>query len=234
MKGPKKKIGEILMDAGLIDDLQLKSSLSYQRQWGGRLGSIMIRRGFVSERQLASVMAEQCGMTCVSLDSVERPAEQVLNIVKPDIAKKFGIFPIGLEGKTLAVAVSDPTDLKTLDEISFTVGLRIKPVLAVESDIQRAIETNYDGKFERGEFIIEKQEPPPKRSPALSSSSGTSIIREDDERVLHQEIKDLSSGKLVSAVSQKAVIESVIDLLVAKGVFSKEELMRQIRSKGQQ
>ena len=69
-------------------------------------------------------------------------------MVPLESAKKFGIFPIGFEGKTLLMSMADPTDLKTLDDIGFSLGLRIKPILALESDIMRAIAVYYEGKGE--------------------------------------------------------------------------------------
>ena len=231
MKKDKKKIGELLMEAGLIDDLQLKSSLAYQEQWGGRLGTIVLRKKFVSEKELASVISEQCGMPCVSLQETERPADEVLGMVTVDIAKKFGIFPLGIEGKILAVAVSDPTDLETLDDISFTLGMRIKPVLALDSEITKAIETNYEGISSQGKFVIEKTRAPEKDSSAFSRGTGSGEIEEKIERVPEKENKGPLAAKSGTEVSQKTVIESVVDLLVDKGVFTKEELMSRIRSK---
>jgi type IV pilus assembly protein PilB len=188
MKREKKKVGELLIEAGLIDDLQLKSSLAYQEQWGGRLGSILLRKGFVSEKELAGVISEQSGMPCVSLAETEMPSDEVLNMVKADIAKKFGIFPLGIEGKTLAVAVSDPTDLEMLDDLSFTLGMRIKPVLAIDSEITRAIETNYDGNYSRGKCVIEKTGTAGKFVPVFSSQSPE--IEEKIERAPEQEGKE--------------------------------------------
>ncbi|MBI5639542.1 MAG: hypothetical protein HZA17_03865, partial [Nitrospirae bacterium] len=159
MKKTNKRIGQLLLEAGLIDELQLKSALSYQQEWGGRLGSVIIKKGFVSEKDVVSIIEKQFGISCISLESIDRPADEVLNMVKLDIAKKFGIFPIGLEGKMLLLAVADPTDLKTLDDIRFVLGARIKPLLALESDIMRAIAVHYEGK------VV-----PAREAPAASSS----------------------------------------------------------------
>jgi len=230
----KKKIGELLREAGLIDDLQLNSSLAYQREWGGKLGSILLKKGFVSETEIASIISGQYHMPCVSLAEIERPSDEILKLVKADIAKRFEIFPLGLEGKSLLMAVADPTDLKTLDDISFTLGIRIKPVLALESEISRAIETNYDGKFIQGKFIIEQAKVPSRMVQAAASGAESLIVEEKKEREEVSERREPEYARPRSEISQKAVIESVIDLLVAKGVFTKDELMRQIRSKTQQ
>jgi hypothetical protein len=232
MKKERKKVGELLIEAGLIDDLQLKSSLAYQEQWGGRLGSIFLRRGFVSEKELAVVISEQCGMPCISLGETEMPSDEVLDMVKADIARKFGIFPLGVEGKTLVAAVSDPTDLEMLDDLSFTLGMRVKPVLALDSEIRRAIETNYEGNYPRGKFVIETTGTAGKHVPVFSSR--TDKIEEKIESAPEKERKEPVPPKSGTEVSQKTVIESLIDLLVDRGVFTKEELMSRIRSKMRQ
>jgi type IV pilus assembly protein PilB len=234
MKREKKKIGELLIEAGLIDDLQLKSSLAYQEQWGGRLGTVLLRKKFVSEKDLAAVISEQCGMLCVSLRETERPPDEVLDMVKADVARKFGIFPLGIEGKILAVAVSDPTDLETLDDISFTLGTRIKPVLVLDSEITRAIETHYDGIFSQGKFVIEETGEPEKVGPAFSRGTGSGEIEAKIERVSEKKDKGSVPAKAGTEVSQRTVIESVIDLLVDKGIFTKEELISRIRSRTRQ
>ena len=140
----KKRIGEILKEAGLIDEFQLATALGRQKEWGGRLASILINMGFVDEESVASVLEKQLGQKCLSLDNKEILPE-ALNTIKPDIVKKYCIMPIEFDQKTLTIATSDPTDLKTIDELSFILGVRIKPVLALESSIKRAIPRHYAG-----------------------------------------------------------------------------------------
>jgi len=98
MKKTNKKLGELLKEAGLIDDFQINSALAYQKQWGGRLGSIIIRKGFVSEKEMISVMEKQFGLSSISLEEIDRPPDEVLNMVKVDVARKFCIFPVALFG----------------------------------------------------------------------------------------------------------------------------------------
>lgn len=230
MSKERKKLGELLIEAGLIDELQLKSALSYQMEWGGRLGSAIIRKGFVSEQDMMTALEKQLGMSCTSVDQLGKPSDDVLAMIRPDIAKKYGIFPIRFQKNILMIATSDPTDLKTLDEISFMIGFRIKPLLALESDILRAISIYYEGNVGPGRtFRIDRGKltekitrtmhyaPPPDhvQTPLEENDSRTSIPLQKRE------------------VSQKLVIESIVDLLISKGIITKEELLRQIRAKQQ-
>ena len=158
MKKENKRLGELLLEVGLIDEFQLRTALSEQAEWGGRVGSIMIKKGFVSEKDMLTVIEKQYGLSAISLDSMQRPSDEVLKMVGRDVAKKFGICPVGMEGKTLLVAIADPTDLKTIDDIGFSLGVRVKPLLALESDIMRAIGIYYEGKSPGEQFSHGKGE----------------------------------------------------------------------------
>jgi type IV pilus assembly protein PilB len=117
MDKEKKRLGQMLVDEGLIDDTQLQSALAYQRQWGGRLGSIFLKKGFVSEKDMSVLLEKQLGQKCISIESYGNPSHDVLDMVRLDIAKKYTIFPVKFEKNSLLLAISDPTDLKTLDDL---------------------------------------------------------------------------------------------------------------------
>lgn len=229
MKKSAKKIGELLLEMGYIDKFKLNAALAYQGEWGGRLGSILIRKGFISEKDMSNVIEEQFGISCIHLDDIEKPSDEVLSKVPLNSAKKYGIFPIGLEGKTVLIAISDPTDLKMLDDIGFSLGLRIKPILALESDIMRAIAVHYEGK-EMSHLTVNKAREAMTASIAArvheEKVDGETIERSREANVTVPEF-----AKSASETSQKIVIESLIDLLVSKGVITKAELIRQIKSK---
>ncbi len=230
MRKTKKKLGEILLEQGLIDDLQLKSALAEQKEWGGRIGSIIIKKGFVSEKDIITILEKQLGYPCFSLEGIEKPSDEVLDLIKVDTAKKYCIFPLRLEGRTIVIAISDPTDLKTLDEISFKVGFRIKPLLALESDIINAIGLHYEGKTSYGRtFTIDKEELAKKisRTMPMEMDIEHSILNSADDRAW---TKDKVSPK---KILQRDVIEGIIDLLIKKGIFTKEELINHIKSRNQ-
>ncbi len=142
MKGDRKKVGDMLVEAGIINDLQRSAALGEQKQWGGKFGSILIRMGFIDEKSAAAVLERQLGQKCVTLKTKEIPAN-VLAMVRPNIARKYNIIPIDFNRRTLSVAISDPNDLVTIDDLSFILGMNIKPVLALEYEIKNAIAQYY-------------------------------------------------------------------------------------------
>lgn len=220
----RKKLGELLLEAGLIDEMQLKAALSYQKEWGGRLGAVLIRKGFIKENAMISVIENQMGMTCLPLEKFEKPSEEVLRLVKEDVARKFGILPQKFDGRTLVAATSDPTDLKLLDDLGFLLGIRVKPVLALESDIHSALDHFYD---------------PMISSSTLERKAHVSDIPFSPGGVHYELMQDSNAPQERDSVNQElstetidhSVLISIIDLLVEKGVFTREELARKLQSK---
>lgn len=224
MAAIKKKLGELLIEAGLIDEMQLRVALSYQKEWGGRLGAVLIRKGFVKESAMISVIENQMGMICLPLEKFEKPSDEVMQLVKEDVARKFGILPQKFDGRTLLVATSDPTDLKMLDDLGFLLGLRIKPVLALESDIHTALDHFYNPVISSGTL---------ERKPLISEIpfSPNGVRYELMQDVSSPQKRDHDNKELRSDVIDQSVLVSIIDLLVEKGVFSREELAHKLQSK---
>jgi len=143
---PTGKLGELLVEAGIIDELQLQSALGHQKKWGGRLGKVLVDLGFVEESELLKFLSEKFKIQAVDLTRSKIP-EQAFSALPEKVARKYGVVPVFLkEGpgnkKTLILAMSDPSNLKVIDEIQFLTGYRIEPVLATDSAIEKVLE-NY-------------------------------------------------------------------------------------------
>ena len=87
-----KKLGDMLKEAGLIDDFQLETALSHQRNWGGKLGAVLISLAFVKEEDLARVIARKLQIPYINLFEPEVPPE-VIKLIKPETAKKHLCCP---------------------------------------------------------------------------------------------------------------------------------------------
>jgi len=222
MNQTRKRLGELLLEAGKIDEVQLRAALAHQNEWGGRLGAVLIRKGFIKETDMISVIEKQLGTSCMSLEDFVKPTAETLGMVKENIARKFGIFPISLDGKSLALATSDPTDLNTLDDLSFLFGVRIRPVLALESDILTAIDHFYDPLSTSGKVYRQSRS---LAGQSRSSDTDFEIIR--DQRMsgkIGPESKEPSEEEI-----NQATLESVIDLLVEAGIFTRKELADKVK-----
>ena len=227
MREDKKRIGEMLVEAGLITELQLSSALGEQKQWGGKLASVIVSMGFVDEKAIASVLEKQLGQSCISLDDREIPPE-VLKRVKLDIAKKYCIIPLDFDKGTLTMAMSDPTDLNTTDELSFILGVKIKPVLAIESGIRNAIAMHYEGITLEGKTYKSVVEGAPEK---------IGILRTEHDLSPPPSPERVSSTGLPSEkkeITAKMMVEAIVAVLIEKRLITREELFKKIKEKSGQ
>jgi len=138
-----KKLGEMLVEAGLINPAQLHEALRHQRIAGGRMGSNLVALGFVSEDVLMDFLAHQTGVPRLDLRNLEIPVE-VLKRIPRRLADQLNILPIGIkEPKSLVLAMADPSDLNAIDGARFASGLTIEPVVVSYSSLKHAIPEYY-------------------------------------------------------------------------------------------
>lgn len=140
------KLGEILKQAGIIDDFQLNSALSYQRHWGGRFGESLIKLGYLSEHKLQNFLARQFDLPQIELFGRQIP-DDVLAYIPVAKAREFHVLPVERRETSgtmyLVVAMTDPTNLMVTDSLQFMTGCRIKAALASEEAISMAIDRHY-------------------------------------------------------------------------------------------
>jgi len=216
-----------LKEAGLIDDFQLEAALSHQRNWGGKLGCVIVELGFAREEDIARVISEKMGVPYMNLFEPELSPD-IFKVLKADMAKKFGVVPVRKEANMLVLAMSDPMDIETMDNIRFITGLTIKPVMAMATEIKDAIRKYYDG-----ESIIRKHpasfHESAKRStkmelvhetPGCTTTEWNQQVPQQDDQSLQRDI-----------AGQKAVIEALTTLLIEKKFFTRDELAKMIEQK---
>ncbi len=139
----RRRLGEILVEQGLVTQEELAQALARQRQAkGGRLGRMIVELGFATETQITEAVAEQLRIPGVDLAAVDIPAEE-LGRVDPALALKHSCLPWFVEGHSLHLIMADPTDLAAIDAVTFHTGLNVRPVIANESEVLAALERYY-------------------------------------------------------------------------------------------
>ncbi len=141
------KLGEILVRENLITSQQLRETLEYQRANGGRLGSNLVRLGYVSDDVVTAVLSRQYGVPSINLDLFQIE-DTVIKLISEDVALKYSVLPISKLGSTLTLAMADPTNVFAMDDIKFMTGLNVEPVIASETSIQLAVAKYYAGSSE--------------------------------------------------------------------------------------
>ncbi|MBN1163644.1 MAG: Flp pilus assembly complex ATPase component TadA, partial [Candidatus Krumholzibacteriota bacterium] len=140
-----KKLGQILLDSGKITGDQLELALKEQKQTGEKLGVILQRLGICSKKEIDRIFASQLGVGYVSLVE-EWIKREAIDLIPGEFAEKHQLLPISLRGNTLVLAMANPLDLDTIDEVSRMYGYYVEVVYAGESDIQEALRKYYGTK----------------------------------------------------------------------------------------
>ncbi len=144
-----KRFGEILLEAKVVDENQLQRAL--ERHWGTgrRLGQVLKDMGMVTERDIAVALARQFGYKTVSNIAKATFSADLLALIDGDTATDKMLFPLKQEDKTLYLAMVNPLDMETIDNLSFKSGLRVVPCVTTPSEIQSAVNRHYYNIVER-------------------------------------------------------------------------------------
>lgn len=144
----RKRLGQLLMERGLIDVDQLNSALAYHRQWGVRLGAALVAKGFIAEGTLTRTLAESLQIPMVDLSKVVID-KKALALLKPNICEQNDVFPIAVKSHkgrhTLLLAMADPLNVAAIDEVAFTTDMTVRPAIAQISSIDAALRKHYHG-----------------------------------------------------------------------------------------
>lgn len=138
-----RRLGELLVEEKLVSREQLKLALEEQRRSNERLGAILVRLGYIREDQLIGFLSKQYGVPSINLSQLDIDPS-VLRIIPPNIAHKHEVIPIRKIGNTLTLAMTDPTNIFAIDDVTFLTGLNIIPVVATEGALKQTIEKYYD------------------------------------------------------------------------------------------
>jgi type IV pilus assembly protein PilB len=127
---------------GLITQVQLAQAVENQKKTGMRLGSCLVKLGFVSDDDVTTFLSRQYGVPSINLTYFEVDAE-VVKLVPEDTARRYEVVPLSRVGTSLTIAMVDPTNVFAMDDIKFMTGFNVEPVVASESAIREAIDKFY-------------------------------------------------------------------------------------------
>src|SRR5262245_17435949 len=156
--GGSRKIGQVLVDLGFIDEGQLWDLLEEARTNSIRVGQAALERGLINDDQLLQALAEQHGLKVVNLEE-EKPQPQAVAMVQETMATVYKILPLRYENNVLTVVMADPGNLQALDDLRNFLGIQqVQAVLAPPRLIDAAITNAYSGKQETIADIISELE----------------------------------------------------------------------------
>ena len=138
----RKRLGDMLLEAGKISLAQLNRALETQRKTKRRLGEVLIDQGLLTEDEIADVLAQQLSLERIDLEKTFVEQDIARSIPK-EVALKYTAIPIFMRDDKLVVAMSDPLNMFAIDDICFITQKRIQPAVSTKKQIQKAIEIYY-------------------------------------------------------------------------------------------
>jgi len=198
-----ERIGDLLVRGGLITREQLARALEEQRQSGTRVGYNLIKLGFIEENELTKMLARQYKMPAIDLSRFEVDPK-IARMIPTELAVKNLVIPLKRDGRTLTIAMADPTNLGVLEDLKFITRYDIFPVIAGEFTLRNVIEKIYGTQDEqRLEKLMNE----------IEVESDVEVIEEkDDDGATAAEIDDAPVVKLINAILTDAVKRGASDI----------------------
>ena len=123
------KLGQLLINNNLITEDQLNKALELQKKEGGRIGSNLIKLGYLTDDALIDFLSKQYGVPSIALANQDIDPS-IVKFVPYDVANKYQIFPISKNGASLKLAMTDPSNVFAIDDVKFMTGYEVEPVVA--------------------------------------------------------------------------------------------------------
>jgi type IV pilus assembly protein PilB len=196
----------MLLHAGFVTPEQLAEVLERQKvEKGTRLGRLLVDLGHVTEAQICEALADQLRIPAADMAAVDIPSE-VLNLLPKELALKYTCLPWFVEGRELYLIMADPTNVAAVDAAAFRTGLKVKPVVAPESEIAAALERFYSA-----------EEQSLAQFGNISLAEQLSVVSEEDagpgvEENLEQAALGVPLVKLVNAILADAIAAGASDV----------------------
>jgi type IV pilus assembly protein PilB len=197
------RLGEILLREGLVTREQLAQALAEQKNTKHRLGYVLVKLGLVQELEITKVLARQYRMPAVDLSRFEVDPK-IIKLVPADMATKSVVLPLKREGRTLTVAMADPTDLGLLEDLKFITRFDLFPVIAGEYTLRNLIEKHYEASDQQLQSILKDME---------DTGDDIEVVEDEEEEAATQaQIDDAPVVKLINGLLTDAVRRGASDI----------------------
>ncbi|GBD97421.1 MAG TPA: type IV-A pilus assembly ATPase PilB [Nitrospirae bacterium] len=200
------KLGQLLINNNIITEEQLNKATELQKKEGGRIGSNLIKLGYLTEESLVEFLSKQYGVSAVAL-STEDIDPSIIKFVPYDVAHKYQIFPISKNGASLKLAMTDPSNVFAIDDVKFMTGYEVEPVVASESAIKEAISRYYEQSDDL-QSVVE--------SMADFDEESLDLIQDTEDDIdmteLKSAVEEAPVVKLVNLILSEAIVKGASDI----------------------
>jgi hypothetical protein len=244
----RRKLGDLLLEAGLINDFQLRAALSDQEQWQRPLGVTLIHLGFVDEAEVTRVLSQQLRCPVVDLEG-KVVAPDVIELLPYEVAREHHCLPLAVQRKgssqELYLGMSDPTDLAVVDDVAFRTGLEVRPVLVGDTQLEDATHRNYrtvdihdgmkqitpDDIGEPGTATNVTRPEVAAPQPEAPQQEGPFAPADEHEFPLTNGVKAFPGDVAAqSPTSQGYLLQALIQLLISRELIDPNELLSRVES----
>jgi len=197
------RLGDLLVSKGLLTSKQLESALQEQKISGQKLGTSLVKLGYISEKNLVSFLSRHYGVPAIDLSEVQVDSEAI-KMIPPDVVFKYQVIPIKRVGSTLRVAMSDPSNILAIDDIKFLTSCHVEVFVSTESTIKTAIDKFYDSTSSLAEIMG-----------SMDSGENMELLddaEEVDVQQLQQASEDAPVVKLVNLILNEAIKRGASDI----------------------
>jgi len=201
------KIGRMLVEAKLLTEDQLEKSLALQQKEGGRIGSILVKFGYIQEQTLLQFLSKQYGVQSIDLSKVEIDSS-VIKLIHTEVVQKYNVIPVRRIGAVLTIAMMDPTNIFAIDDIKFMTGYDIEVVVATESAIMATMSKLYDTSSMNLQQVLKSMD---------AGEESVDIVEADTEeqvdlRELKEAVEEAPVVKLVNLILSDAIKKGASDI----------------------
>lgn len=230
------KLGEILIKSGLITEEQLSLSLEAQKESGKRLGQILLEKKMITEEELAKTLASQKDLEVVNLSDYD-VSVKAASLIPERVARRYMVLPIDIRDKHLIMAMANPLDVRAIDDVSMMTGHSVTPVVATESDLNRAInqylvsERSVQDVVESAEAEVEEVKREKEAREVVEEVPIVKLVNRIILQAVHQEASDVhlepQEKRLKVRYRIDGVLKNVMDLprRIQPGLISRLKIM---------
>ena len=206
----RKSLGEMLVEENLITSEQLEQALKVQRLGGGKLSEVLINQGMVKAEDLAAVLSVQLNVPLIDLKG-HTIQPNALRLIPEHTARKHTLIPLDVVGDTLVVVMTDPEDIRTIQDIKAQAKMRVDVALGIPSDIERAIDLNYRASGEIEKQISQFTSPILEEAKVTSDLIARTPIAQTLDLLMVQAVRDRASDIHIEPQENRLRIRYRID-----------------------
>jgi len=199
----KKRIGDILIEQGVITQEQLFEALKQQRTTGKKVGEMLVELGYITESKLIDILGAQLDVQHIILDGI-KIAPELASLISEEMCKKYKVIPVYMRDDTITIAMADPTDLRTIDHIKFVTGREIDVMMASEKQILATIPRIYEDKQKQLHDILQKVGG--ERSTALE------VVNDEEEKEILSDEEGAQVINIVNMIIYEAIERDASDI----------------------